>query len=179
MSGRACAQSRHAALTPAGLPCARASRAPRTASGLLIPPPQPLIPCAGNFYTCNRFKEADEDEVRRKDQSKAALDRYLHYYTRYINHHNSLKLEENTRKQMEEKVEELQAHGSNTWLDGQYLKEVRHAAHTGAVPTRWPCGRSGPPLTASLPPLRVSLLPAAPRASAAAPAAARRRRRHC
>ncbi|KAG8466127.1 hypothetical protein KFE25_001883 [Diacronema lutheri] len=78
---------------------------------------------SGNFYTCNRFKETDDEEVKRKDLSKAALERYLHYYSRYINHHSSLMLEEKTRQAMEDKIAEMQALGSN-WLDGQYLKEA-------------------------------------------------------
>jgi len=81
---------------------------------------------SGNFYTCNRFKEEEggKGDDKRKDTSKAALERYLHYYTRYINHHNSLKLEQNTRAAMEEKIEEMQEHGNNTWLEGQYLKDA-------------------------------------------------------
>lgn len=84
---------------------------------------------AGNYYNCNRFKESDDEESRRKDQSKAALERYLHYYSRYVNHHNSLKLEEKTRGDTERKIEEMQQLGTNTWLDVQYLKDVRQLPH--------------------------------------------------
>jgi len=79
---------------------------------------------SGNYYNCNRFKGSDDEESRRKDQSKAALERYLHYYTRYFNHHNSLKLEEKTRAETEKKIDEMQQLGTNTWLDVQYLKDV-------------------------------------------------------
>lgn len=118
-------------------------RAPRRVASLTPERPRRVRARAGNFYTCNRFKETDDEEVKRKDLSKAALERYLHYYSRYINHHSSLMLEEKTRQAMEDKIAEMQALGSN-WLDGQYLKEARARArpratglgHTPLTPAR-------------------------------------------
>lgn len=54
----------------------------------------PWGPHGSGWYSCNRF----DDEVAKKarddqDRSRAVLQRYLHYYNRYSNHHNSLKLE--------------------------------------------------------------------------------------
>lgn len=129
-------------------------------------PPPPLPRRAGNFYTCNRFKESEDDGSRRKDESRAALDRYLHYYSRYINHHNSLKLEEKTRRLIEEKIEQLQEHGDNTWLDGQYLKDVR-ASRGATEPSAGSSARSQRVGPANLFPCPVRHRPPRPRPLAA------------
>lgn len=43
-------------------------------------------------YNCNRYNENDSKDL--KHQGRAAVERYLHYYNRFINHQNSLKLED-------------------------------------------------------------------------------------
>ena len=51
---------------------------------------------SGSFYACNKYdpeKDKDNPDNKKKDSSRAALERYLHYYTRFTNHDNSLKLE--------------------------------------------------------------------------------------
>ena len=50
----------------------------------------------GSYYSCNKFdpeKDKETDGGKQKDSSRVALERYLHYYTRFNNHHNSLKFE--------------------------------------------------------------------------------------
>ena len=59
-----------------------------------------------------------------KDSSRAALERYLHYYTRYTNHHNSLKLEEKAVTVMEAKIKAMEQLDDNTWMDCQFLAEA-------------------------------------------------------
>ena len=51
-----------------------------------------------DFYSCNRFDAGKKDVGKgdKKQASRAALERYLFYYHRYINHHNSRKLESAT-----------------------------------------------------------------------------------
>ena len=47
-------------------------------------------------YNCNKFdpdKEEGSKDGKKKDTSRAALERYLHYYTRFTNHQTSLKFE--------------------------------------------------------------------------------------
>ena len=49
---------------------------------------------------------ARRPDGKKKDSSRVALERYLHYYTRYINHDQSLKMETEAKTKMEAKVEE-------------------------------------------------------------------------
>ena len=55
--------------------------------------------------------------------------RYLHYYTRFTNHHNSLKFEIEAKGKMEQKIKEMEALGDNTWMDCQYLNEANEALY--------------------------------------------------
>ena len=70
---------------------------------------------------------------KKKDSSRAALERYLHYYTRYTNHDNSLKLEMDAKTAMESKVKEMEALGTNTWMEC-----ARAAARPREPPTEPP-----------------------------------------
>ena len=78
--------------------------------------------------------------------SRAALERYLHYYTRYTNHNNSLKLETEAKIKMEAKIKDMEQIGDNTWMDCLYLNEARAPTTS---PTRTPrdalpCGCRAP-----------------------------------
>ena len=54
----------------------------------------PWEPHGSSWYNCNRYDE-DEAKVNRADQenSRSALQRYLFYCNRYMNHLQSLKFE--------------------------------------------------------------------------------------
>jgi len=87
---------------------------------------------SGSYYNCNKYDpEKDKDTVdgKKKDSSRKSLERYLHYYTRYTNHHNSLKFEIEAQKKMEDKRRDMEALGDNTWMDCQYLNEANEALH--------------------------------------------------
>jgi len=73
-----------------------------------------------DFYSCNRFekqllaeKKGKKPKSKRKDRelqaekNRAALERYLHYYERYVNHDNSRQLEKNLRASVQVKIDEL------------------------------------------------------------------------
>eukprot|EP00965_Chrysotila_dentata_P102928 3397810-Pleurochrysis_carterae.AAC.5 len=61
--------------------------------------------------------------------ARADLERYLHYYTRFTNHHNSLKLEVEAKGKMEQKIKEMEQLGDNTWMDCQYLNDANEALY--------------------------------------------------
>jgi len=87
---------------------------------------------SGSYYSCNKYdpdKEKDTTEGKKKDTSRAALERYLHYYTRFTNHHNSLKFEIESKTNMENKIKEMEALGDNTWMDCLYLNEANEALY--------------------------------------------------
>ena len=74
-------------------------------------------------YNCNRY---DEDEARAardsQETSRSALQRYLFYCNRYMNHMQSLRFEHKLYAAVKEKMEEMQQHNMS-WIEvsGQSL----------------------------------------------------------
>uniref|UniRef100_A0A914DAU9 RBR-type E3 ubiquitin transferase n=1 Tax=Acrobeloides nanus TaxID=290746 RepID=A0A914DAU9_9BILA len=60
-------------------------------------------------YNCNRYNENDSKDL--KHQGRAAVERYLHYYNRFINHQNSLKLEDKLKGEVQRQMKFLQDQG--------------------------------------------------------------------
>uniref|UniRef100_A0A914H3W7 RBR-type E3 ubiquitin transferase n=1 Tax=Globodera rostochiensis TaxID=31243 RepID=A0A914H3W7_GLORO len=84
----------------------------------------PWAPHGSGWYSCNRY---DDDAARRardaQERSRAALQRYLHYYMRYTNHQNSLKLERKLFEKVSEKMEQMQMLGFS-WIETQFLQKA-------------------------------------------------------
>lgn len=94
---------------------------------------------SGSFYACNKYdpeKDEDNPDKEKKDSSRAALERYLHYYTRFTNHDNSLKLETEAKLKMENKVKEMEALGTNEWIDCQVLPLICRPSQLRVVVSR-------------------------------------------
>lgn len=75
----------------------------------------------GATYDCNRYKGNPE-----QDNAREALNRYTHYYHRWINHANSLKFEKALREQCALKVHEkiMSRCGGGTLVDWEFLTEA-------------------------------------------------------
>jgi len=72
-------------------------------------------------YHCNRFNENDAKAARdAQAKSRAALERYLFYCNRYINHLKSKHMEHKLYEIAEQKMQELQALDM-TWIEVDYL----------------------------------------------------------
>jgi len=84
----------------------------------------PWAPHTTSWYNCNRF---DDDEARsnrtNQETSRAALERYLFYCNRYMNHIQSLKFENKLYAVVKEKMEEMQLQ-SMSWIEVQFLKKA-------------------------------------------------------
>ncbi|VDK45253.1 unnamed protein product [Anisakis simplex] len=74
------------------------------------------------YYECSRYKE-NPSVAQEANHVKArrALEKYLHYYERYENHHKSLKLEEELRNSIMRKIDEKVNGHEGTWIDWQHL----------------------------------------------------------
>eukprot|EP00088_Acartia_fossae_P006986 TRINITY_DN13237_c0_g1_i2.p1 TRINITY_DN13237_c0_g1~~TRINITY_DN13237_c0_g1_i2.p1 ORF type:complete len:511 (+),score=134.69 TRINITY_DN13237_c0_g1_i2:117-1649(+) len=83
----------------------------------------PWEPHGSSWYNCNRFDEK-EAKVNRDNQerSRAALQRYLFYCNRYMNHLQSLKFENKLYSMVKDKMEEMQQHNMS-WIEVQFLKK--------------------------------------------------------
>jgi len=84
----------------------------------------PWEPHGSSWYNCNRY---DEDEAKAardaQERSRAALQRYLFYCNRYMNHMQSLRFEHKLYTAVKEKMEEMQQHNMS-WIEVQFLKKA-------------------------------------------------------
>eukprot|EP01105_Mastigella_eilhardi_P007734 TRINITY_DN193_c0_g1_i4.p1 TRINITY_DN193_c0_g1~~TRINITY_DN193_c0_g1_i4.p1 ORF type:complete len:532 (+),score=148.65 TRINITY_DN193_c0_g1_i4:1459-3054(+) len=69
-----------------------------------------------NFYSCNRYEATKKKNSRKKShreheqeliESKLALEKYLHYYQRYLNHEKSMKFEAQLKQHAQQRMLEL------------------------------------------------------------------------
>lgn len=72
---------------------------------------------------CNAYEEA-RGKKNTVSESRANLEKYMHYYTRYANHIESAKLDQELYSQTEENMEALQQSASFSWIEAQFLKEA-------------------------------------------------------
>lgn len=74
----------------------------------------------GPTYDCNRYKGNPE-----QDTAREALNRYTHYYHRWINHSNSLKFEKALRQQCQLKIQQkIMNKEGGTLVDWEFLIEA-------------------------------------------------------
>ncbi|GAA5949618.1 hypothetical protein JCM3775_000274, partial [Rhodotorula graminis] len=77
------------------------------------------------WYNCSRYEE--KGDVNNKDaqsKSRAQLERYLHYYNRFANHEQSIRLEADLYARTEKKMDELQEHSTLSWIEVQFLAKA-------------------------------------------------------
>lgn len=84
----------------------------------------PWEPHGSSWYNCNRYDEEEAKAARdAQERSRAALQRYLFYCNRYMNHAQSLRFENKLYAAVKEKMEEMQQH-SMSWIEVQFLKKA-------------------------------------------------------
>ncbi|CAG7833712.1 unnamed protein product [Allacma fusca] len=84
----------------------------------------PWEPHGSSWYNCNRYDESEAKAARdAQEKSRAALQRYLFYCNRYMNHMQSLKFEHKLYASVKEKMEEMQQHNMS-WIEVQFLKKA-------------------------------------------------------
>lgn len=91
-----------------------------------------------NWYNCNRFDEASSTGARdQQAKSRAALERYLHYYNRFANHEQSAKLDRDLYLKTEKKMEEMQRTSDLSWIEVQFLKKAVDVLTSCRMTLRW------------------------------------------
>ncbi|VDK48649.1 unnamed protein product [Anisakis simplex] len=91
----------------------------------------PWEPHGSSWYSCNRFDDTVAKQARdAQERSRAALQRYLHYYNRFMNHQQSLKLESKVDltflllyATVKNKMELMQQ-SNMSWIEVQFLKKA-------------------------------------------------------
>jgi len=77
-----------------------------------------------SWYNCNRYDEKDAQAARdAQAKSRQALERYLFYCNRYMNHLQSSKFEQKLYEQVKEKMEVMQQMNMS-WIEVQFLKKA-------------------------------------------------------
>ncbi|KAJ3385839.1 hypothetical protein HDU92_002824 [Lobulomyces angularis] len=90
------------------------------------------------WYTCNRFDEKAGIEARdAQAKSRAALERYLHYFNRYANHLQSQKLDKETYEKIEKKMEQVQINTKLSWIEVQFIKQAATVLFDARGTLRW------------------------------------------
>lgn len=84
----------------------------------------PWEPHGSSWYNCNRYNVSNAKVARDgQTQHRQALERYLFYYNRYVNHMKSLKFEDKLYTQIEAKMRDMQQLGL-AWIETQFLKQA-------------------------------------------------------
>jgi ariadne-2 len=79
-----------------------------------------------NAYDCNRYKPNPK-----QDEAREALQRYNHYYHRWINHNNSLKFEKAFREKYQQQIQDKIMNGlCGTLVDWEFLMEATNTLLT-------------------------------------------------
>ncbi|XP_002158303.2 E3 ubiquitin-protein ligase arih1 isoform X1 [Hydra vulgaris] len=77
-----------------------------------------------SWYNCNRYDEKDAQAARdAQAKSRAALERYLFYCNRYMNHLQSSKFEQKLYNQVKDQMEKMQELNMS-WIEVQFLKKA-------------------------------------------------------
>ncbi|KAJ3206632.1 hypothetical protein HDU82_004401 [Entophlyctis luteolus] len=95
--------------------------------------------CMGDFknysHACGTFDEEKDKAAR--DQSRLAIQRYLHYYARFRNHAESAKLDRNLSESIETKMEELQQNSEMSWIQVQFMKNAKMVLFDSRHTLKW------------------------------------------
>ncbi|POY70107.1 hypothetical protein BMF94_6881 [Rhodotorula taiwanensis] len=77
-----------------------------------------------SWYNCSRYEEKADTSKDAQSKSRAQLERYLHYYNRFANHEQSIKLEADLYARTEKKMDELQEQSTLSWIEVQFLAKA-------------------------------------------------------
>lgn len=84
----------------------------------------PWEPHGSSWYHCNRYNEKECRDARdQQASSRAALERYLFYCNRYMNHMKSLKMEHKLYEMAHAKMQELQTMNVS-WIEAQFMRQA-------------------------------------------------------
>ncbi|CAF0843165.1 unnamed protein product [Didymodactylos carnosus] len=78
-----------------------------------------------NYYDCSKYRGQPQSQLETvQSRAREALKKYLHYFERWDNHQRSLKLEEQTRSKLLEKIDNNINSQIGTYIDWQYLEKA-------------------------------------------------------
>jgi len=78
--------------------------------------------CLGEWSSHNICNSYNEEEGITKATIRLTLKKYLFYYSRYMNHHQSFNLEKTLNSMVKNKMEEMMKYNMS-WIDVQFLKK--------------------------------------------------------
>ena len=88
-------------------------------------------PHGSSWYNCTRYNEEGSKHARdQQDRSRSALQRYLFYYNRYMNHMQSLRFEHKLYASVHEKMEAMQVVANMSWIEARALSLTLSLTHS-------------------------------------------------
>lgn len=93
-----------------------------------------------SYYTCSKYDaDAQKNKESNKAASRAALERYLHHFHRYMNHDASRKLETKTRARAEDTIRALQVANPHAaqWGDVSFVAQGVEVAIQCRTVLKW------------------------------------------
>ncbi|KAJ3291742.1 hypothetical protein HDU79_002087 [Rhizoclosmatium sp. JEL0117] len=100
--------------------------------------------CMGEFlgydkHSCALWKEVEIDNsiTDAKAHARQALKRYMHYFTRYQNHHLSATLDLALSAKIETAMHALQETSHLSWIDVQFLNTAKHTLVASRSILQW------------------------------------------
>lgn len=91
-----------------------------------------------SWYNCNRYEEKAGVQARdAQAQSRASLERYLHYFNRWANHEQSAKLDKQLYARTEKKMEQMQESSNLTWIEVQFAKRAADVLLDARMTLKW------------------------------------------
>ncbi|KAH8314717.1 hypothetical protein KR074_011808 [Drosophila pseudoananassae] len=80
-------------------------------------------PHGSSWYSCNRFDEEEAKQARLAQEIyRSSMARYLHYYNRYMNHMQSMRMEHKLYANVQSKMDDMQEEMS--WIEVQFLRDA-------------------------------------------------------
>lgn len=85
-----------------------------------------------NNYSCNKYVNNEE-----ASESRQNLEKYIFYYSRFINHERNIRLESELLEKTEAKMEEIQVSTSLSWIEVQFYKKAVSALSKCRNTLKW------------------------------------------
>ena len=78
-----------------------------------------------SYYNCNLFNESKAKQIKdSQSNQRKALERFMFYWTRFMNHKQSLKFENELKSTVNSKMRQMQDKLQMTWVEVQFMKRA-------------------------------------------------------
>ncbi|ORY45994.1 IBR-domain-containing protein [Rhizoclosmatium globosum] len=87
-------------------------------------------------HNCSTY-EPNTKATTDQERSRASLERYLHYFNRYANHDQSMKLDAALSEKIALKIVEIQEKCEMSWIEAQFMTEAKEVLLASRRVLKW------------------------------------------